>query len=515
MRRTRIMSIAEYHLHHQKYRRSKHKELALKIILMMIAVFLSAYLCAAVPETGNRVHVRQNVFALEGDSVYIEMEIGLNDAKVDSRSYVLLTPVLRAGSMEKELPSIQINGRNQHKAYKRLVSLNKENKAVTNYINASDKKVPQTYVYKTALPFEAWMEQAEFLLREDQCECSGPLVPMSFELLARNMENRNRPEQKPAYEPLLAVTFITPEVETIKKRMESGKAYLDYPVNVSAVRPEFRNNTTELQRIYNLIDNLKDNHDATITGVAILGYASPEGTYHANQLLSEKRAQALANHLKVKYGFADNLFQAEGKGEDWQTLDSLVAASNMKDKEQILAIIRGTGVFDGREKKLMELSGGTPYRDMLKEMFPKLRRSDYELSYTVVPFTVEQGKEVIKTRPSSLSLNEMFLIAKTYEPGSDAFNEVFETAARIFPQDYVANLNAAASALNRKDVQSAEKYLNKVTVQDAAYWNNAGVLSALKKEYEKAAEYFHKAQAAGNTQAAGNMKETKKAAERN
>ncbi len=481
------------------------KLLIKKIIIGLVATFLFVHLCSATPGAGNRVHVRQDVFALVGDSVYIEMEIGLNDADVDSRSYVLLTPVLRAGGTEKELPAIQINGRNQHKAYKRLVSLGKENKAVTTFINASDKKAPQTYVYKTSLPFEAWMETAEFLLREDQCECSGTLVPMSFELLAKNLDNRNTP-----YEPVLAVTFITPEVETIKNRCETGKAYLDYPVGVSAIRPEFRNNAVELQRIYDLIENLKSNTDATITGISITGYASPEGIYNSNLALSGNRALALTNHLQKKYGFQNDLFQTKGQGEDWQTLDSLVELSEIKDKQQILSIIRGTGVFDGREKKLMELSGGSPYREMFKEMFPQLRRSDYELSYTVVPFTVEQGKEVIKTRPSSLSLNEMFLIANTYESGSDAFNEVFETAARIFPQDNVANLNAAASALDRKDIKSAEKYLNKIAVRDAAYWNNAGVLAALKNEYGKAAEYFAKAKAAGNAQAAGNMGEIEK-----
>lgn len=488
--------------------KSNRSLLIKKIIIGLIATFLFVYLTSAAPVNQGRIHVKQNTFALEGDSVFVEMEIGLNEADVDSRSYVLLTPVLRAGSTEKELPAIQVNGHNQHKIYKRLVSLGKENKAVITVINASDKKSPQTYLYKTSIVYEPWMKSAEFLLREDQCDCSGPLVPMSFELLAKSLTDRNRPEKIP--DPLLAATYITPDVEKIKRRMESGKAYLDFPVNVSVIRPEFSNNASELQRIYTLIDRLKNDSDSMITGIIISGYASPEGTYNSNLVLSGRRAQALTNHLQKKYGFSNDLFQAKGHGEDWQTLDSLVELSEMKETEQVLAIIRSTGVFDGREKKLMELSGGSPYREMRKEIFPKLRRCDYELHYTVVPFTIEQGKEVMKTRPSGLSLNEMFLIANTYEPGSDAFNDVFETAARIFPQSDVANLNAAASALSRKDIQSAEKYLIKITTKDAAFWNNYGVLSGLKKEYGKAMEHFTKAKAEGNTQASGNMKEIEK-----
>ncbi len=482
-----------------------------RAIAALMAIFLFAHLASAAPATPGRIHVKQNTYALEGDSVIIEIEISLNDALVSSKSFVLLTPVLRTDTMSRELPAIQINGRNRHKVWKRQVALGKENKAATTVINASAEETPETYIYRSVLPYEPWMEAAEFLLREDHCNCSGPLVPLSFELLASRIDNRNPPPvPPPPYEPVLTATFVTPAAEAVKRRSESGKAHLDYPANVAVLQPDLRNNAAELQRIYQLIEQLMANPDATITGIFITSYSSPEGPYKLNLTLSKKRAYLLAEHLQKKYGFAYNLFHTEGKGEDWQTLASLVEQSAMKDKDKILYIINNVDIFKGREKKLMELSGGKSYKEMLREFFPKLRRSDYELSYTVLPFTVEQGKEVLKTRPSNLSLNELFLIANTYEPGSDAFNEVFETAARIFPQSDVANLNAAASALSRRDLQSAEKYLDKIAVRDATYWNNAGVLAGLKKEYERAAECFSNAKAGGNSQAADNISEVEK-----
>ncbi len=210
-------------------------------------------------------------------------------------------------------------------------------------------------------------------------------------------------------------------------------------------------------------------------------------------------SQALRNYIGSTYGLPHNLFSVYGAGEDWSGLETLLEQSYLPYREQALSIIRNVGVFDGRERHLMELAGGTPYRSM---MFPQLRRVEYTFDYTVTPFTVEQGKEVIKTRPGSLSLNEMFLIANTYQPGSEAFNEVFETAARVFPDSDVANINAAASALSRRDALSAARYLAKVKGRTPEYWNNLGMLQWLQGDKTTAAESFAKAGALGATNAA-------------
>ena len=45
---------------------------------------------------------------------------------------------------------------------------------------------------------------------------------------------------------------------------------------------------------------------------------------------------------------------------------------------------------------------------------------------------------MFRTKPKQLSLNELFLLGNSYEQGSDAYNEVFETAVRMFPTDETA-----------------------------------------------------------------------------
>ena len=129
---------------------------------------------------------------------------------------------------------------------------------------------------------------------------------------------------------------------------------------------------------------------------------------------------------------------------------------------------------------------------MVDSIFPALRHSDYEVSYTIRSFTVEEASQFIKTRPQQLSLNEMFLVAQTYEPGSADFNEVFEVAVRMYPEDETANLNAAVIALHRDDLQAAARYLAKAG-SSAEAKNLRGVLAAKQGNLRAAADYFRQA----------------------
>ena len=62
----------------------------------------------------------------------------------------------------------------------------------------------------------------------------------------------------------------------------------------------------------------------------------------------------------------------------------------------------------------MRVGGGAPYRSMLKEIYPGLRKVNCKIDYTVVNFDVEQGRIIIRENPKYLSLNEMYQVANSY-----------------------------------------------------------------------------------------------------
>ena len=300
------------------------------------------------------------------------------------------------------------------------------------------------------------------------------------------------PAPKVRYEPTLTPSFIVPAAEPVKVRDESGSAYIEYQVGKHNILNNFRNNAAELSTIDNMINRVKNDADATITGITLSGHASPEGSYSSNQALSERRAQALKDYIVKGHAIPASSITATGAGEDWTTLGALVRESNIAGKNAILDVVTGSADYDARDRQMIAASS-EGYNAMKSEMYPKLRRTDYKLDYEVAPISIERGKEIMRTTPRNLSLNELFLIAETYTPGSNEFREVMEIAARTYPDSDVANGNAAAAALQRGDLSAAATYLGKVKNQDADWNNNMGMLSFLQGNASKAAEYFRAA----------------------
>ena len=103
----------------------------------------------------------------------------------------------------------------------------------------------------------------------------------------------------------------------------------------------------------------------------------------------------------------------------------------------------------------------------------------------------------------------MFLVANTYSVGSQDFIDIFETAVRMYPKDEIANINAAAAALSRNDLLSAERYLDMVhSNTNLSEYNNAiGVLMLLKRRIRERRKVFKIAAESGLEAAGHNLEE--------
>ena len=262
--------------------------------------------------------------------------------------------------------------------------------------------------------------------------------------------------------------------------------------------------------IRSMFGKVQNDRNLTITGISIEGFASPEGPLKFNEQLSQKRAEALKAYLTANEKVPANLYKVSFGGENWDGLIKALETSSMKDKETFIHIIKNTGDDALRKKEIMHVGGGAPYRTMLKEIYPGLRKVNCKIDYTVVNFDVEQGRIVIKTNPKYLSLNEMYQVANSYPKGSDDFVNVFDVAVRIYPDDEVANLNAAAVALTKKDLKTAVKFMEKANKQTAEYINNSGVYDFLNGNINQSIAAFTQAAHMGNDAAKANLKQLQK-----
>ena len=291
--------------------------------------------------------------------------------------------------------------------------------------------------------------------------------------------------------------FITPEVELVKSREVRGSAYIDFPVNRTEIRPDYRRNPEELQKIRNTIDVIRDDADTRIVSVAIEGYASPEGPLKNNERLAQGRTEALVKYVRSLYSFEPSLIKSGWVAEDWAGLRRYVESSDMSEKAGILDIIDLESMApDAREWRLKS-AYPEEYRFLLDNVYPGLRHSDYAVEYVIRSYAdVAEIRELIKTTPQKLSLHEMFVLAQSLEPGSDEYREVFEVAVRMYPEDPVANLNAANIALGRDELDRAEVYLAKAGDAPEAVYAR-GILAAKRGDYATAYSLFDRAAAAG------------------
>ena len=144
-----------------------------------------------------------------------------------------------------------------------------------------------------------------------------------------------------------------------------------------------------------------------------------------------------------------------------------------------------------------------------------MRHSDYRIDYTIRTFSdPAEISQILRTAPQKLSRNEIYLAAQGLEAGSDEYNEIFETAVRMFPSDPVANLNAANAAMQRGDLAGAGRYLSSAG-SGAEVTYARGVLSALRGDYDEAIRLVEQAVREGWTDTAGVLDHLKEVKEHN
>lgn len=480
-------------------------------------IYVAALLCSIAALPGNaqqkrmiydgQVAVSPTELKKDGDSLFLKMDIDIpvNRLKLASKRSLTLIPVLEGANGRMTFPAVQINGKNRHKAYKRMLALEKENADLSypTYTVVKAGKSPEIH-YVQQVPFESWMKDAKLNIVEDLCGCGWANISSTrsqiFDAVALDVTEVYVPQPKLGY--------IQPATEQIKKRNEVKDVFLDFRVGSAVIYKSLNDNAAELQKVEEMLKEIRNDKNLEIQGITFKGYASPEGSVASNLKLSDLRARSMMNFLVNELGLKDIPMKAEGCGEDWEGLKKLLGESSIPGKDKLLAIVGQCGTSDACEQKLKTVDGGVAYVQMLKEIYPQLRRTNCSVDYTVRGFSVEEGREIIKTHPQQLSLNEMYLVANTYPQDSEDFREIFEIAVRMFPNDATANINAATTALMRGDLPTAETYLNRVQDDGRPEVANVrGVFYLLKGDYVQAETYLKQAANAGLSHATDNLEE--------
>ena len=415
------------------------------------------------------------------------MDIDLSELNVKSNQASIFVPMIVNGTDTLRLPGLGYYGRTRWYQFERsgFRPISGDNEKSMRY-----NPRQTTVSYTETVDYRDWMNGSELILRRTDYGCRGCAEPAD-ELA---MTSKLAGYKVVVYEPTFR--FQPAVAEQRKTRSLSGRAYIDFPVNLTVIYPDYRRNSTELAKIIATIDSVRNDKDITVKSLSIKGYASPEGPYDNTIRLAKGRTEALKTYVQQLYSFDYGFIKTDYEPEDWEGLREYVVSSNMTGREGILAIIDSNLAPDPKNTKI-QTDYPDQYKFLLETVYPGLRHSDYSIEYTIRGFeSLEEIAEIMRTNPSKLSLNEMYLLAETLEPGSPEYNEVMETAVRMYPRDETALLNAASSALQRGDLSTAERYLSRAgNGAEATYAR--GVLAGIQGDYGKAIYLMEQSAAKG------------------
>ena len=464
------------------------------------AVALVATLPTLAGDLKEGIRILHPSIQRSGAAMKVEMGIEFPDLEVKSTGATVLTPMIVNGIDTLKLPSVSIYGRTSWYMSNRngRMPLGGNEGVVLR-----DSKRLKPIDYAQQVRYAEWMNGAELIVERADYGCAGCSEGTRISELGRY--------KNVTYVP----TFIyqSAVAEAAKTRELSGRAYVDFPVNRTEIQPGYRRNSVELAKIIGTIDSVKNDRDITVTLIEIKGFASPEGSYANNTRLAKGRTEALKQYVQTLYHFPWDFIRTDYEPEDWAGLREYVAGpNNLMHRDEILSIIDDPYLDMDIKDKRIQARYGEDYLFLLRNVYPGLRHSDYRIEYTIRTFSdPTEIRDVLRTAPQKLSLNEIYLAAQGLEPGSDEYNDVFETAVRMYPSEPAANLNAANAAMQRGDLVSAARYLERAGDGAEATYAR-GVLAALNKDYARGIELIERAIASGVSDERGILEHLREAA---
>lgn len=436
----------------------------------------------------TRVIASNTQVAFAENRTMLSLDFILDSLRVSSNRYRAFTPVIVSkndSTLRQRMKTLIVSGRTQDIVFEREGI---DPFYADNYVKVRRyNDTPQTYSYTDGVDRQPWHRNADVYVECDLCGCADQ----------KNLELAHLYTLKDLdpYD-LIALTDVVP-APSKKERNLHGSAYITFIVDKWDMKPDYMNNRAELRKITDTLDVMVADPNVSVRQVKIHGWASPESPYEHNRMLAENRAKSLTEYVKHLYNLPDRVFAAaEATPENWIGLRAAVvdmSEATLPHKEQIMGTIDkvlgdlNNNVTKQADRDELSIRSKYPdeYRYLLQNVYPGLRRSDYEISFNFSDFTLEQAKEIYKSKPYQLSLREMWDVADTMEPYGPEYNKVMQTAVNVYPDAPEALINLANVAIRQKDLLKAESLLDRAG--DSAEAQNArAVIAIIQKRYADA-----------------------------
>ena len=254
--------------------------------------------------------------------------------------------------------------------------------------------------------------------------------------------------------------------------------------------------------------------------IEIKSFASPEGSVNMNDNVSDNRMKStlsftkrLLRTLKVDGARNTELYTETSIGEDWAGFESLVQASDIKDKRRINKIVNSVEDLELREQQIRDLA--EIYDALEGDVLPQLRKAIIVIRSFEPKRTDEEIAALSTTTPEVLDVKEL-LFSATLTNDAETKKGIYNKAVELY-NDWRGYNNIACMHIANGDLNTAMDYLNKavsISSENSDICTNKGVIAARIGKLANAQVLFDKANTSEFNQATLDIRqgEYKKAA---
>lgn len=239
--------------------------------------------------------------------------------------------------------------------------------------------------------------------------------------------------------------------------------------------------------------------------VNFVAFASPEGEIDFNANLASDRAKSgqeafikIMEKAKFENTAGESFFSQQPKGEDWSGFKTAVEKSDLEDKDLILRILTMYSDLNEREKEIRKLAKTYTQLER-KDILPSLRRTQMVVVYDKIGWSDAELKELSKTKPDTLTVEELLFCASLYEDLGEKMR-VYNLVVQYYPEDWRGPNNVGWVYYMQNDLGNAKTNWEKANGinENPVTLNNLGIVARQNGDRDKASELYNSALSAGS-----------------
>ena len=202
--------------------------------------------------------------------------------------------------------------------------------------------------------------------------------------------------------------YIVHRYTTTNTKPQSNAYEIHFEINSSDVTTGYDHNDNALASLDSFFAECRNMPSRHIKGIAVTGYASPDGSTTFNTELAHERAKELGMMLIERYGLQESSVTLSSHVEPWSATADGIEHSTLANREELTSMVEGKAtpmVIDNNLKH-----DKTAWAYIKSDVLPPLRRATI-----VVTFTEDKTEIVREYSPLPQQPTEIIIIEELTE----------------------------------------------------------------------------------------------------